>query len=203
MRTMPMLLLPLFLLACSGGGDDGSGDTSAVGDDDDVGGDDDDDGVVYTGCLADGIAVDPGTGIDSYVGIQEGDDMVMVHGPQGGWHIDVGGRVNHTEELVSIEATFTNLADGTLIAGDQVESRVALVNWDDAGCSGDFYGQRIFVDDINSNVGQGDICALDGAELEMTLTVTAIEADPPAVAEITLNVFAALDPADVPECANR
>jgi len=190
MRTMPQLLLPLLLLACSGGSDEGTGDTAV-------------DSVVYTGCLADGIAVDPGTGSDSYVGIQDGDDIVMVHGPQGGWHIDVGGRVNHTEELVSIEATFTNLADGTLIAGDQVESRVALVNWDDTGCSGDFYGQRIFVDDINSNVGQDDICALDGAELEMTLTVTAIEADPPAVAETTLKVFAALDPADVPECANR
>lgn len=190
MRAL-VLLLPLIGIACSGSDDSGT-DTTA--------GDDDDD-VVYTGCLAGGISVDPGTGPDAFVALSSGDEVTLVHGPQGGWHIDVAGMVSNTEELVQVDATFVDTSSGTLVAGDQTGVRQALVGWDDTGCSGTFYGVRTFVDDIAANVTQADICALEGAELELTLTVTALEGDPPAVAEVTTMVTAVLDPADVAPCA--
>jgi len=208
MRAL-VLLLPLMAFACSGGSDkddtDGTGDDDDVtgDDDDDVMGDDDDDDVVYTGCLADGLTVDPGTGVDAYVGLNDGDDVVMVHGPQGGWHIDVGGLVTNTDQLVSIDAKFIDTDTDTLVAGDQVEVRQALVGWDDVGCSGEFFGVRVFVDDLADTVTQDDICDLEGANLEMTLTVIALESKPAATTVVTLPVVAALDPADVAVCAKR
>jgi hypothetical protein len=207
MRSL-LLLLPIMAIACSGSDDtdatDGSGDDDdVVGDDDDdtPGDDDDDDDVVYTGCLAGGIAVEPGTGVEEYVPLNAGDDVVMVHGPQGGWHIDVGGLVTNTEQLVSIDAVFVDTDSGVQVAGEQTEVRQALVDWDASGCTGEFYSVRVFVDDFEDNVGQADICALEGASLDMTLTVTALEATPPAVATVTIPVVAVLDPADVPVCA--
>ncbi len=205
MRAL-VLLLPLMAFACSGGSDkddtDGSGDDVDDDDDDDVVGDDDDD-VVYTGCLANGLTVEPGTGIDTYVGLDDGDAMTMVHGPQGGWHIDVGGLVTNTNQLVSIDAKFVDTDTDTLVAGDQVEVRQALVGWDDVGCTGEFFGVRVFVDDLADTVTQDDICDLEGANLEMTLTVIALESKPAATTVVTLPVVAALDPADVPVCAKR
>ena len=202
MRTMALLLLPLPLLGCSGSDDCADANCAATGDDDDVTGDDDDD-VVYTGCLADGIDLDPGTGIEAFEALLDGDDMVMVHGPQGGWHIDVAGRVSNTEQLIGIQVSFTDSATGNLVGGDQQETRTALVGWDETSCSGDFYGTRIFVDDLSDNVIQDDICGLDGAELDMVMTVTALEAKPPASVTVTLPVRAVLDPADVPICAKK
>jgi hypothetical protein len=177
------------LSACSG--DEPTDDTNVTGDDDDG----------ATGCAAGGMSVSAGTGAAAVEPLTDGGRVVMVHGPQGGWHIDVAGVVDNTEEAVSIAAIFTD-AGGMPVAGvDQLPVRLALVGWSADGCSGEFYGQRIFLDDVTENVTQADICDLDGQPLTLELTVTALSGDPAPSATTTVDVIAVLDAVDLEPCA--
>src|SRR5690349_18644648 len=53
-------------------------------------------------CASGDIAVDVGTGDDAYVPLADGDTVTMVHGPQGGWHVETGGLVTNSEPEVAI-----------------------------------------------------------------------------------------------------
>ena len=46
-----------------------------------------DSGTSPTGCFANEAAIDVGTGATAFEPLAEGDPVVMVHGPQGGWHL--------------------------------------------------------------------------------------------------------------------
>jgi len=149
-------------------------------------------------CAAGATAVTPGTGRELVVALADGDPVIMVHGPQGGWHIELAGLVAETGELVSVEAVFTDPATGLPVAGvEQVANRIALVDWDPSTCAGDFYGVLVFLDDVDQSV----VCDLAGVTLQLDVTVTGLEANPPIVATASVAVRAELDPLDVDLCA--
>ena len=53
-------------------------------------------------CWDRALQVEVGGGITAYVPLATGDGVVMVHGPQGGWHIDAGARVLNTHATVRL-----------------------------------------------------------------------------------------------------
>jgi hypothetical protein len=135
------------------------------------------------------------------VGLVEGDSVTIVHGPKGGWHIEVGGLVEHSETEIAIRPTITVPDLGDLqISGTQQPSYYALVGYDAAVCQGTFYNVRAFVD-AESDVGadpQAFVCSLAGRSLVMSVVVEDIVSGRSAAGEVA--VVAELDPADVPIC---
>jgi len=218
MRAMS-LALPLLLLACSGGGDDKTTadgtDTSPSGDDDDVTSsgdddddtagdddddDDDDDDTTGTHACHDGpLELSVGTGAIMFEPLSTGSPVTIVHGPQGGWHIDIAGEVTGTTDIVEVASVITLASSGDAIAGDQQPTRIALSDWDDAGCTGNFFGITTYVDDIPSTDQQA-ICDMEGETLTIELTVTDLSAPSITITEV-LDVTMALDAIDVKPCS--
>jgi hypothetical protein len=184
-------LFPLALFACTGSTDD----KTTSGDDDDV---------VATGCLAEPLTLEVGTGVTEFLALGDGDDITMTHGPQGGWHIDVAGRVGGTEQLVEVDAVFVKTQTSVQIAGDQQPGRQALVAWDDVGCTGDFFGTRVFIDDTTVGLtGEEifeEICTFDDIDVTMTVTVTVLESDPQVTVTQSMALKLQLDPVDRSYC---
>jgi hypothetical protein len=189
------------LAACDDGG------TGAVpGDDDDsvAGDDDDDDSVPATGCAAP-LGVTVGTGATSYEPLQDGASVTMVHGPQGGWHVETAGLVTASAVEVSVlpRIVAPSLED-LQIAGDQQPTYLALALYDAAVCEGQFYGVRAYLDDVDpSALGmnfQEFICSLEGVELELSVDVSDLSTQETASSSVT--VVAQLDSSDVQTCAS-
>jgi hypothetical protein len=207
------LLLPLLLTACSGGKGDGTsgtdtgdGPTAPGDDDDDVTGDDDDDVTgtdtdVVHACHSEPQQLTIGSGAGLFSPLSAGDPVVLVHGPQGGWHIDIGGAVSGFSDLVEVAALVTVVGEGRTIAGEgQQPSRIALVGWSESSCSGEFYDIRAFVDDDGIDTLE-EVCPLAGVDLQIDLTVSDLT-DPTVSVTETLQVTAALDPVDEQPCAS-
>lgn len=89
---------------------------------------------------ADPCTLDPivsiGTGQTEYIALEEGDPVMMVHGPQGGWHMLGSVRVEQTTQVVRVYYTVTDEASGAVVVDN--EYQVALVM--DGECSGYFPG---------------------------------------------------------------
>jgi len=213
MRSFTIALPLLVAVACSGGSDDKAGDSGITntGDDDDVTGDDDDDvpgddddddddtvTATHT-CHDTPMALSVGTGLDMFEPLNPSDEITVVHGPQGGWHIDIGGEVTGTTDLVEVSSTITVVSTGDVIAGDQQPTRIALFGWDESSCTGTFFGITTYVDDIPST-DQEFVCGLEAETLEIELTVTDLSAPSKTITE-TLEVTMALDPVDEKPCA--
>jgi len=179
-------------------------DDTTVGDDDDdtTIGDDDDDDTTTSGthvCHTDPLALQVGTGIVMFEPLTQGAEVIIVHGPQGGWHIDIGGEVGGTTDLIEISSVITRNSTGVVIAGDQQPSRIALPGWSSETCLGAFYGITTYVDD-DPATDQAYICGMEGETLTIELTVTDLSFPAKSVTE-TLEVTMALDPIDEKPCA--
>ncbi|MEQ1502186.1 MAG: hypothetical protein ABMB14_08140 [Myxococcota bacterium] len=167
----------------------------------DVGTGDDDDDV--EGCSAGDLAVDIGTGADVYQALADGDVVTMVHGPQGGWHVETAGLVTQAQSDVSIhpQILVPDLS-GLMISGTQQASFNALVGYSDTTCEGTFFGVRSFIDPASDTSWTGTdqefICSLEGLTLEFSVEVKDIATDRSTTD--TVSVIANLDPADVPNC---
>lgn len=178
------------LAACSGDGgtDEGGSDAATT--------------EPATGCAAD-LSVEIGTGALAYEPLEDGDTVTIVHGPQGGWHIETGAIVSATAQEVSIlpRIVVPSLGD-VQIGGDQQPQFQALTLYDAAVCSGQFYGVRAFVDDLepppDGLTYQEFICSLEGLELEFSVEVSELGAD--GIGSDSVTVVAALDSSDVPVC---
>lgn len=202
MRIASLLLL---LLACDDKpSDDTSVDTDAPPDTDtdtDAPPDTDTDvppDTDGTGCPTDELALLPGTGSFAFEPLADGDAVTIVHGPQGGWHIWIGGQVTGSATtFVDVAPRVVILKDGTQLAGDQEPQRVAVAS---DGCGGTFYGVFAYLDDYVPAQGTllETICRLRGQELEITVTVT----DPvtSATATSVVQVVAERDPYDNAFC---
>ena len=70
-------------------------------------------------CLCEDPQVSVGTGDDSFVPLEEGDPVMMVHGPQGGWHMLGSVQVAHTTEVVNIRFVIDTL-DGVVVADNNL-----------------------------------------------------------------------------------
>src|SRR5262245_813530 len=101
MRAWGFLVLAAgFATGCSSGD---SADDSSPNDTDGGPGDTD----VPGGCFADPMTVTPGTGDVAYIPLAANDPVIMHHGPQGGWHIETAGFVEHAAQALSIQPKVT------------------------------------------------------------------------------------------------
>ena len=149
------------------------------------------------------LEVTLGTGLDAYLALADGDPAQMVHGPQGGWHIDSAGLVTGPSIQVAITPSL-HLGDRQ-IAGDQQPWFTALAAWDAESCSGEFWGVRAYIDDEvtglppGTDVLQDYICPLAGQSLRFSVVVEDLDSGVTSTDEVTVRVL--LDPYDVNACA--
>lgn len=150
------------------------------------------------------LAVQAGTGEDGFVALEPLDTVTMVHGPQGGWHVDTSGLVTGSTGQVSAAPRLVLRDSGETIAGDQQPQYLALVDYRDAECDGTFYGVRAFLDDQmeardTATTPQEVICGYAGRIAELTVDVGDLttEETTSAAVEVTLE----LDPRDLDACA--
>jgi hypothetical protein len=196
----PTLALAL-AVACSGKSDDGTGsDTGPVGTDTDTDTVTTDTDTEPSSC--DGVApsVAIGTGVFSYEPLSDGQATEIVQGPQDGWHLDTAGSIAGIGPVVQFKGVATVVSTGDVIGGENDEPVVidlrtpGLGTWDDATCSGTFYGQYTFIDDFEVATGQpllAALCSLDEEDVEFTLEVAELEGE---TYTDTVTIFARVDP---------
>jgi hypothetical protein len=176
-------------------------------------GKDGDSGSTAEGCTSQDLSVVVGTGELAYEPLNAGDVVTTVHGPQGGWHIWTAVDVSFSEPQVSIQPTVTVPDYGDIqVSGNQQPQFVALSNYDETSCNGQFYGMRSFIDTDSAVLdglcsggfepacdnAQAVICALAGHEMDLCVTVADIVDGRSATSCTT--VTAQLDPVDEPAC---
>jgi hypothetical protein len=149
-------------------------------------------------CATGDITLSVGSGAESYEPLVSGDRVIMVHGPQGGWHVETAGLVERSEKDVSIQPSI--VAGDIDVTGVLQPDYRALVGYDDDQCSGTFFGTRAFVDYDRDDgpSGQVFICSLEGAMATFSVRVQDIV----SLREVTsaVEVMLDLDPVDVYAC---
>lgn len=148
-------------------------------------------------CVIEEFVVEPGTGTDAFDPLEDGDTIEIVHGPQGGWHIEVGGRVFGTSSILLVTATTTVVSTEVQITGEQVPIVSQPDDWDPETCAATFFNHPAFVDD-HTPTDQDFICSLAGEELDFTIEVTDTATD--AVQTVSVRLVAVLDEDDLPAC---
>lgn len=144
-----------------------------------------------------------GTGLLPVTPLADGDALQMVHGPQGGWHIDTGGLLVFPTLEVAVSPRIT--LDDRVLAGDQPALFTVLADYDDASCEGLFYEVRAYVDDelpqlpAGTDVLRDYICPLAGAEVTVEVEVADLDRD--TVVTDAVRGTLLLDPYDVSLCA--
>ena len=140
------------------------------------GSDADSNGTGHTDELCDEgpTVVEPGVSEFELQLLTGGESISMVHGPQGGWHVDTAAMVHGTGDVIQIIPSLILTENGESIAGlEQVPETVALGAYDDQTCQGSVIAIRAYVDDVQRDPPYSDfICTLHGRDVDLTLTVT-------------------------------
>jgi hypothetical protein len=97
---------------------------------------------------------------DAFVPVAEGDPLAMVHGPQGGWHLDVSIRGTGLPERVVFDVRLVDVQTGTVVSFlDPIRTRVRLVPdpageaWTGRGC---YLGVQGILDFTSMGADPGD-----------------------------------------------
>ncbi len=176
------LLLTLFVSACGGG---------VITD-----------SAVPEGPCEEGpVTVTAGVGEVQLQLLTGGETVQMVHGPQGGWHVDTAALIGGSGEVVQIIPAINLTESGLSIAGiEQVPQTVALAAYDDTVCEGNIIKIRALIDDVDHPVPYSNyICSLDGKEVELTQTVTDVVTG--NIGTGTARFILRIDPADSELCS--
>ena len=183
MRFFDAIPLLFVLQACSG-------DVSATGTGDTDGG----------ACDQGPTVVEPGVGEFELQLLSGGESISMVHGPQGGWHVDTAAMVRGTGDVIQIIPSLILTENDESIAGlEQIPETVALGAYDASACEGTVIAIRAYVDDVERDFPYSDfICMLHGREVEMTLTVTDVVSGEVGTGVATFTLLR--DPADNALC---
>jgi len=163
---------------------------------------DDTSGGGSTTAACTGMTVEIGEGEFGYEVRNPGDGFTMIHGPQGGWHMDIAGIVNGSNGVVRVQSFVTVVSTGTLIAGNGQENDtpLQLAGYDEATCDGNFFKGRTFIDDVDipSSEYQGFICGLHEEALTIEVHLTDLKTEETVVQ--SLSATAEIDPTDIPNC---
>jgi hypothetical protein len=146
-------------------------------------------------CQTGGLSLTVGTGAEAFRALAAGDPLALVHGPQGGWHLEAAGLVEQTTGLVAITPSLRvpELDDLVLVEANPVY--YALVGHDPSRCEGSFLDVRGPV-----QADQDLICALEGLTLVYEVTVSDLEAGTETTA--TVEVVAELGDLDAELCGS-
>lgn len=147
------------------------------------------------------LTLEAGEGAFAFEVREDGDAITMVHGQQGGWHVDIAGSVTGASSKVNVVATMVESNQQVMLAGEGQEEGevVELVGWTPKSCSGTFFAVRAFIDDEDPGNMQRFICTLEDNAMEIEVTVTDLETG--ETATDGYRAIAALDPADVSVCS--
>ena len=139
--------------------------------------------ITSLGCGVDGVSgpeltgdcfVDPpqleiGEGESSFLPLSQGDNVVIVHGPQGGWHITGAVRATGIGQIARIRFSVEHLNSGVFVT--DYDYNVAMVMEDD--CTGSFINMTGFI--TVSEMEGGDVLLppdlLEDEELRITMEV--------------------------------
>lgn len=176
----------LFLLGCSEKSDDTALSTFAA-----------------EGCYAETPFIELGEGERIFESFDEPYESVMIHGPQGGWHILASLRVHGMMDIVEVYYTIEHLESGVLVSDNSY--RLAVVS--EGECTGSYPGMYGYLS--VSPLYDGDLDTppelLGGDTLRLTLQVTDCTANMEEQgiclqenrwAEASIDVTALLDPID-------
>ena len=108
-----------------------------------------------------------GTGEREFETLDEGDEVIMVHGPQGGWHMLGSIQLFNTSPIVEIDFTITDIQSGAVVSSNYY--RVGLLMEDD--CNGYYPGMYGYlnVQDLVQEEMDTPPELLGGHELEMEM----------------------------------
>jgi hypothetical protein len=166
-------------------------------------------------CLAGGPVLRIGRGYLAYEPVEPGSELLMVHGPQGGWHVEIAFQAENVPQVVTLEWRATVIETGvdvTANGDDQafdapIDERVMLVPtptgpW---ACTGEWPGERNVFDFRQL----ADVPATDPwrALCGVPIRIEAAIREPGAgatlgdvLATTALDVVLQPDPADGPPC---
>jgi hypothetical protein len=134
-----------------------------------------------------------GSGAEAHAPLAPGNPVTIVHGPQGGWHVDVSGWVRGTGQLLSVDPRIVRVADGLQVSGIQAPEALAGTPADP--CGYEFWAVRALVDiPAGEPDPQAFVCTLDGAELELAAGV--VDLTTLEVVAATIPVVGVADPGD-------
>ena len=174
----------------------GGGDTGGtVPDDpaDDTGGTGDDTGAGPLPCSERPARVEVGTGENIFESLVEAEPVVMVHGPQGGWHMLGSVRTHNMHNIIEVHYTVTDVSSGVVVSDNNY--RVAVV--EDEECSGYYPGMYGYLDvaDLATEFATRPPEVLGYKLVDMKMSVTDYDG---RVVTQTLRVTAQPDPVDIP-----
>ncbi len=189
--TQLALFMAAFSVSCTKLTDEGTGSPrSDVDADVDV--DVDDTGQGPLDCFALEPRAEVGTGETTFEGLSEDEPVVMVHGPQGGWHMLGGVRIHNMEPIIDVHFTIADEITGTIVSDNNY--RVAVVQ--DGECTGFYPGMYGYLE-VSDLVTEGATRppeVLGYKTVVMTMDVTDYG---DRTASASVRVIAQPDPADL------
>jgi len=114
---------------------------TACGEGSDTGTASPDSGAPEEGCAASPASIDVGTGADAFVALSDGDPVVMVHGPQGGWHLLGSVRTHNMTPVVRIRFEVV-VEDGGAVVAD---NSLYVQTLPDGECGGVYPGMYAYL----------------------------------------------------------
>ena len=93
-----------------------------------------------------------GTGEFEWNDLDSGDSLMMVHGPQGGWHMLGSIRLSNTRQVVEIDFGILDIVSGVYVSNNHY--RVALVMQDE--CTGYYPGMYGYMNVTDLEDGELD-----------------------------------------------
>ena len=144
------------------------------------------------GCSASAAQIAIGTGSTAYESISESDPVMMVHGPQGGWHMLGSIRSWNTTPIIRIAYTIRAVEEDVIISDNDYHVMLAM----DEECSGYYPGMYGYLDVAPLADGDADEPAelLSYSTVELSMS---IEDQDGRTASAVLDVTAIPDPQDV------
>ena len=169
----------------SGSGDDSGGGGHSSGNDTGTVRPDDTGNGGPVSCEEQPPSLEIGTGDGEFIELAENEPVVMVHGPQGGWHMLGSVRTHNMHNVIEVHFTVTDVESGVVVADNRY--RVAVV--EDGDCTGYYpgmYGYLNVADLVTDEANRPpevlgynavqmrmDVTDYEGREATQVLTVTA------------------------------
>jgi len=153
------------------------------------------DGETKGYCATTDPAVVVGNGESAHVALEDGDEVIMVDGPQGGWHVWYSFAAYNFGEIATFDLVGEDQTLGISVIDESVTQ--ALVAGED--CAATAYGAFGYLpgdDTTTTDVDESPPAYLAGDTLLMRVTVTDFD-DPSITATGEVAVTLVCDPADV------
>lgn len=109
-----------------------------------------DTGTAPTGCFASDATIDVGTGSSGFEVLEPDDPVVMVHGPQGGWHLLGSVRTHNMTDVVRIRFEVVVAETGFVVA----DNSLYVQTLPEGECSGVYPGMYAYL--VVDGMADGD-----------------------------------------------